>query len=203
MVRNLTSMKATYKTFSKHPFLLGIACVLILFTVSITVWAVSMIFLHGSTLPLTIFLIYTLIWAVVLLAVMWFLTHSVLPIVRIDACGVKAYSLFWTRSIAWENIQTKRLIKVENQTHINGTTVYFSGCKSPETKNIAILNKGLRVTTYIVVSEKIWQMPANALFRTIYGHKTIAGRYAIAFQFDQHAWELIAERAGKKALYST
>ena len=199
MVRYLTSMKATYKTFSKHPLLLGIAYLLILSALIIIVWMISMIFLQGSGKTLPIFLIHTLIWAVVLLAIAWFLTRSVLPIVRIDDQGIKAYSLFWTRSIAWENIQTRRLIKVENKPHINGARVYFKGCKFPETGNIAILNNGLRVATYIVVSEKAWQMPTSVLIRTIYGHKTIAGRYAIAFQFDQRAWEMIAERAGKKS----
>jgi hypothetical protein len=133
----------------------------------------------------------------VLIANAWFLSSSVLPIVRINSEGITAYSLCWTRRIAWKNVRILRLIVVKNKTRIRGANIYFEDSKSPETKSVAVLNKGIRVATYIVVSSQSWHKPNNTV-ANLYNHRTIAGDYAIAFEYDPQVWEMVNELAGRK-----
>lgn len=192
------SMKVTYRIFSTHTYFVIIAICFIVVALVTIGWGILMLF-NGNYFQTAVDVIFYLsALSVVLLANTWFLTSSVLPLVKVNKEGITAYSLFWTRCISWENVQILRLVKVKNQFHIKGARVWFEDCKAPETKSIAVLNKGIRVATYIIVSNTSWHKPHSTHITNFYHHHTIAGKQAIAFQYDRQAWKTINELAGRK-----
>ena len=46
-----------------------------------------------------------ILFIALLLLNIWLLTSSVSPMIKIDNYGVKAYSIFWQKKLAWEEIK--------------------------------------------------------------------------------------------------
>ena len=125
----------------------------------------------------------------------WILTSSVLPLIKIDDNGISAYSIFWKKTIKWEDLRTAKLIEVKNTAHPNGTRVQFTNVKEPEKKGTVPFKIGTSVNTFILVSVRNWQKPANTLLmRGLYTHRTIAGKDAITFEYDTRSWKMIQEK---------
>jgi hypothetical protein len=188
-------MKTIYRLFSINLFLITIALICTCTTIIIGVWGVSMFVEHklgSSTIEDSV---YGIALAGSLALTIWVLTSSVLPVIKIDSNGISAYSIFWKKTIKWEDLRTAKLVEVKNTAHRNGTTVQFTDVKDPEKKGIAPFNIGENVNTFIVLSVRNWQKPANTLLmRGLYTHKTIAGKEAIAFEYDARTWNIIKDK---------
>jgi hypothetical protein len=185
-------MKATYRPFSTHPLLNAIALLFFLTALAIIGWGVMILFPHHSSYNTSENIVFLLALLWVLPMNIWLLSSSILPIVKINSKGFTAYSIFWKRTIAWDDLRSVKLLKVKNRYARYGTFIEFEITRSPEKQRIGVRNKGYAVNTFIIVSDKIWHKPQNRLIRRgLYNHLIIAGQHAIAFEYNQHAWEMI------------
>jgi len=188
-------MKPIYRLFSTGIFLTIIAIISIGVTVAVIGWGISIYTTHGlgsSTLEDSVY------WMALggsLALTIWILTSSVLPLIKIDDNGISAYSIFWKKTIKWEDLRTAKLIEVKNTAHPNGTKVHFTDVKEPEKKGTVPFKIGTSVNKFILLSVRNWQKPANTLLmRGLYTHRTIAGKDAIAFEYDARSWKMIQEK---------
>jgi hypothetical protein len=185
-------MKATYRLFSTHPLLNAIALFFFLTALTMIGWGVLILSRHhlSYTPSEHVVFLLALLWA--LSMNIWLLSSSILPIIKINSKGISAYSIFWKRTILWENLRSVKLLKVKNRYARYGTYIEFENTQSPEKQRIAIHNKGYAVNTFIIVSDKVWHKPQNSFIkRGLYNHRIIAGQHAIAFEYNRHAWEMI------------
>jgi hypothetical protein len=192
-------MKTSYRIFSTHPFLLAIALFLMLMLITMIGWGISMVCQYNLSYIITENILFLPSLFVVLLFNLWFLTSSILPVIKIDTEAITAYSIFWRRAILWKDLHTVRLLKVGSRYARPGAALSFENTPTAELKPIAVLNKGIRVSTFIIVSARPWQIPKNkAIHRGLYNHQMIAGKYAIAFEYDDAIWQLIKGRVPEK-----
>lgn len=188
-------MKPIYRLFSIRIFLTIIAAISICITIAVIGWGVSMYITHRQSSSTLENSVYWIALSGSLPLTIWILTSSVLPIIKIDINGISAYSIFWKKTIKWEDLRTAKLVEVKNTAHPNGTTVKFTDVKEPEKSVTAPFKLGTSVNTFILISVRNWQKPANTLLmRGLYTHKTIAGRDAIAFQYDALSWKAIKKK---------
>ncbi|MFD2145458.1 hypothetical protein [Mucilaginibacter antarcticus] len=188
-------MKTTYRLFSTNMFLNTIASLFLVIGLGMILLGTSMLLQYGLNYFTVENPLYLPALIVILVFAIWILTSSVLPLIIINANGVTAYSIFWKRTITWKDLQTARLVKVKNYYRPNGSAVNFEDTKIPERKSIAVLNKGTRVTTFIVLSGQSWQKPRNMLILSgLYTHQMIAGENAIVFEYDANSWKTIKNK---------
>lgn len=132
----------------------------------------------------------------------WILTATFLPIIKINSDGISAYSIFWKRHIKWEEMRYANLMKITTRaggnTSFSSTSVSFESTSEPETKNIAFLNKGCRVNTFIVVSQDQFRNRESlSLAFQLTTHGKLTSKREIAFEYDEKAWHLIQNRINK------
>ena len=140
-----------------------------------------------------------IIYAGFLLIVIWLLTCTIFPVIKISSSGISAYSIFWTRHLKWKDVRTISLVKMSTRgsghSSFSSTSVSFEHTLEPETKNIAFLNKGIRVNTFIVVSTNNFQIPIDlSLGLQLTTHRKITSEREIAFQYEEKAWEMIQKQ---------
>lgn len=158
-------------------------------------WAAINLYYYHSSYVTTENLVFLASLLVVIIMNIWLLSSSILPLVKIDSTGITAYSIFWKRTIVWNELNTVKLVKVKNRYARYETFIKFEDTKTPEKKRIAALNKGYAVNTFIVVADRAWRSRQNGLVRRgLYNHGIIAGQHAIAFEYNTQAWELINNR---------
>jgi len=140
-----------------------------------------------------------IIYAGFLLIVIWLLTCTIFPVIKISSSGISAYSIFWTRHLKWKDVRIISLVKMSTRgsghSSFSSTSVSFEHTLEPETKNIAFLNKGIRVNTFIVVSTNNFQIPIDlSLGLQLTTHRKITSEREIAFQYEEKAWEMIQKQ---------
>ena len=123
----------------------------------------------------------------------------IFPVIKISSSGISAYSIFWTRHLKWKDVRTITLVKMSTRgsghSSFSSTSVSFEHTLEPETKNIAFLNKGIRVNTFIVVSTNNFQIPIDlSLGLQLTTHRKITSEREIAFQYEEKAWEMIQKQ---------
>jgi hypothetical protein len=156
-------MKATYRLFSTHPLLNAIALFFFLTALTMIGWGVLILFRHHSSYGTSEHVVFLLALLWVLSMNIWLLSSSILPIIKINSKGISAYSIFWKRTISWENLRSVKLLKVKNRYARYGTFIEFEIAQMAEKQRIAVLNNGYAVNTFIVVSDKGWHKPQNSL----------------------------------------
>ena len=149
-------------------------------------------FIHRNWMMLIFFILY-------LLLDIWILTATFLPLIKISNNGISAYSLFWSRTIKWEEIKSANLLKMKTRGSRGGSvgssSVFFDTTQQPEIKNNALTNKGLRVNTFIIVSKGSYQNPSSlSLGGRLVTHGKMTTKDEIAFMYDKEAWQSIQNR---------
>jgi hypothetical protein len=132
------------------------------------------------------------LFIILLLFNIWLLTSSVLPIIKIDSYGVKAYSIFWRRKLAWEEIKAAGLFLCKSQLKATRWShVSFERTKAPQQVS-PFQNKGIKINTFVVISSQTIKPKANlTLSLHLFSHSQIATRNEIAFEFEPSAWKAI------------
>lgn len=187
-------MKTMYRIFSKEPILLIITLVLLLFTLQFAIFGLSALmkegmvyFFNGNSIGLVFF-------ALLLVIDIWLLTATFLPIIKINDQGIKACSVFWRRTIKWEDIKVSRLLKVtftRGGSGLGGMNMNTAWVKTPVNE----FKPGRRkVRTYIVVAAKMLPNQYNAGSVQMFKHKAITDKHSIAFEFEPLAWHYIQQR---------
>ena len=192
-------MKTTYRIFSKVWFLNIVAILMMLFTLQMIVVCAVGLTKNGLSQFWSSNDIYIIFFFIYLLLDIWILTATFLPIIKINREGISAYSLFWKRKIKWEQVQNVKLLKASNRRSGGGTlgraSISFEITDEPETKNNAMMNKGIRVSTFILVSMQKSILPTSlSLGGQLLTHGKIATAEEIAFEYDDTAWQIIQNK---------
>jgi hypothetical protein len=178
--------------FLPHLFLTAIAVFILLSTLQFLVLIGLRLYRHG----LSEFLLFD--WpglvgfALLILFDVWFLHGSFLPIIKIDDAGIRAYSLFWWRSIPWSEVKTAILVKgdVHKTRRTRGPIrSELKKTNTPETRR----SIGARTETWIMVSRAKIKLPIRFEAQLLM-HRDIADKNSIALAYDEKAWQFISEK---------
>jgi hypothetical protein len=185
--------KPLYRIFSKSP--LGYIAVLMLFlTLLFGVEAIIKIKENGLGIVTSLLDVPLLFFLLLVFSSIWLLTSSILPIIRIDEYGVKAYSLFWKRKLAWTDIKAARLLHC--QSHLGAgrrLQLKFDYTAMPQ-KHSFLSNKGIKVNTFIAVSRQAIKPKTNlTLSMKLLSHSLISTPHDILLEYDSVAWQTIQE----------
>ena len=191
-------MKTYYTIFRKGWVLNTIAVLMTLFTLQMIVEGIAGItehgigyFANGNWIIIPFFFGY-------LSLDIWILTATFLPIIKISDDGISAYSLFWKRTIKWEEIKSAKLLK----TKIRGSRGGSIGSSSNSFEITAIpenmsffANKGLIVKTFIVISKATYKVPFTlSLGGQLLTHSKITSSKEIAFEHSNESWKIIQKK---------
>lgn len=143
--------------------------------------------------------IYIVFYVLYLLIYIWLLTSTFLPIIKIDDVQIKAYSIFWRRTIKWEEIKSVKLIKASfaRSDKYSGLSFGLTFTKISE----KIHKIGARTQTFIIVSKKGIKIPTKQS-RQLFSHIDLASKDAIAFEFSDKAISIIQEKLKIQVLQS-
>ena len=170
-----------------------------MFTVQFAVIGIINIVKNGVEYYLNENLIGVLFFIILLIFDAWILTATFLPIIKINAEDITAYSIFWKRKIAWTEITSVKLIKAQTRQSTGLSSITFEFTQQPETKNNALLNKGVRVNTFTFISKKSVKKPiAHSSSWKLLSHSKIATPEAIAFEYEPKALQIIQEHLNKQ-----
>lgn len=192
-------MKATYRIFANILFLNIVAIIMLLFTLQMFIVGILGINEVGFHYFVVSNFIYIIFFFIYLCLDIWILTATFLPIIKIDNDGISAYSIFWKRHIQWDEIKTVKLLKSSYRragvSSFSKASVTFEITKKPETKNNAMTNNGVRVKTFIIISQKNYQIPDSlSLGGQLLTHGKMTTKQDIAFEFEVKAWEMIQRK---------
>jgi len=184
-------VKPIYRVFSRSPliylavFVLALTISLLGPTLAAAKQSSFQTFFDWFLNPIALF-------SILLLFNIWLLTSSVLPIIRIDNYGVKAYSIFWRRKLAWEEIKAAGLFLCKSSLKA-GRWSYLTFERTKVPQQISqFKNNGVKVNTFIVISSQTIKPKANlTLSLKLFSHSQIATRNEIAFEFEPVVWEMI------------
>jgi hypothetical protein len=188
-------LKTVYRIFSKVWFLNFVATITTAFTLQMTIVGIINIVENGTNYYLNdhnfIIVIFFLIY---LVFDIWILTSTFLPVIKINANGIFAYSIFWKRKILWTEMKSAKLLKTKNR-HLTGrASIVFEFTEEPEAKN-ALIDKRLRVNIFIIISKKIIKKPESfSLSGQLLSHKKMTTIEEITFEYDEEAWKIIQNK---------
>jgi hypothetical protein len=185
--------KPLYRIFSKSP--LGYITVLMLFlTLLLGVQTLLKIKENGLGIVTGLLHVPLLFFLLLVFSSIWLLTSSILPIIRIDEYGIKAYSLFWKRKLAWTDIKAARLLRCQSQLGAGRRLqLKFDYTAMPQKQSL-LSNKGIKITTFIVVSRQAIKPKANlTLSIKLLSHSLISTSHEILFEYELFAWQTIQE----------
>lgn len=129
-----------------------------------------------------------------LIVSIWLSTASFLPLIKINNNGIVAYSIFWKKRLTWHEIKTVKLLKAHTRAGGQQASTYFEFTNKPEKKSV-FENKGIRVRTFIIVSNKNIKIPEGLLLSfQLFSHNKITKNSEIAFEFDSKAWQIINQK---------
>ncbi len=195
-------MKPIYTIFSQMLFLNSIALLMFCFTLQMSYYFVmnfvfsgwNYYFVDGNFIGLIAYFL-------LLVFDIWILTATILPIIRIDDFGIKAYSIFWTRFLKWEEINSIHLLKASTQSSRNFMHVSWRKTNIP-VRTSTFRNKGVRVNTFVVLFKTKFKMPPDLSIRGLLSHGKIVDNEAIAFEFDIKSWSFIQEKINNKSVHT-
>ncbi|WP_337085161.1 hypothetical protein [Elizabethkingia anophelis] len=192
-------MKTIYCIFSRSWILNCIAIVMLMFTLQFAVIGIINITQNGIEYYLNENLMGVLFFVMLLIFDVWILTATFLPIIKINAKGVTAYSLFLKRKISRAEIISAKLLMVKTRHSAGRSSISFEFTQQPETKSA--LNKGERINTFIIISKKSLKKPNSLSFGwKLLSHSKITTPEAIAFEYEPKAWQIIQENFNKQTL---
>lgn len=192
-------MKTIFRIFSRVWFLNFIAIFILLVTLLWLVIGVKVLIQVGFIDFINSYTYGIVLFAGFLCVNIWFLTGTFFPIIKINSNGISAYSIFWTRYLGWDEVQSAKLVKMSTRASghasFSSTSVSLENTLQHETKNIAFLNKGVRVNTFIIISGgKIPNQKVFSLGLQLMNHGKMTTKQEIAFEFDENAWKEIQSK---------
>jgi hypothetical protein len=187
-------MKPLYRVFSKSG-LMYVTAFLLIITLQLAYATIKEVNNNGIGIVTDLLYIPVIGFVILLLCDIWLLTSSILPVIEIDSHGIKAYSIFWSRKIAWKDIKDTGLILCKSQLERRRwVKVSFERTGTAQRANL-LTNKGVKVRTFIIISpQHIQAKPNLELSLMLFSHKKVAACYEIAFEYEPIAWQVIQSK---------
>jgi len=187
-------MKPLYRVFSKSG-LMYVAALMLIVTLQLTYAAIKEINRNGFGIITDLFYIPVIGFIILILCDVWLLTSSILPVIKIDGYGIKAYSIFWNKKVAWKDVKATGLMVCKSQVERRRwVKISFERTKTPQQAS-PLKNKGVKVRTLIVVSSQHIQAKANLQLSFMQlSHSKVATTFEIAFEYEPVAWQAIQSK---------
>ncbi len=184
-------MKTHYFIFSRLLVLNIIVLFLTFSQIQFAIIGINEIFRTGVNDFFDSYFIGVIFYILFLSIYIWLLTSTFLPIIKIDDFQIKAYSVFWTRTIKFDEIQSVKLLKATFywSGRYSGTSFGLTFTKTPEKSSVF----GLRKQTFIVLSKNGIKIPTSKS-RQLFSHQDLVSKDAIGFEYSPEAFAIIQNK---------